>query len=75
MYLAKAEESSQHHRAWRPIEAVKERTGYTDAGGKHCTMYATCINSEGRKPEVSLTFKGRRRGGVACAPRDVTSGV
>ncbi len=37
-------------------------------------MSATCSNSEGRKPEVSLTFNGRKRGEVACAPQDVTSG-
>ncbi len=39
-----------------------------------CTMSATCSNSEGRKPEVYLTFNGRRRGEVACAPQDVPSG-
>ncbi len=65
--------------AW-PNEAVKARAGNTDAGGKRwaslptCTMSAICSNSEGRKPEVSLTFNSRRRGEVVCAPRDISSG-
>ncbi len=37
-------------------------------------MSAICSNSEGRKPEVALTFNSRWRGEVVCTPRGAPSG-
>ncbi len=77
MNPAKADESSQRPHAWRHdlMRPEMRGQGILTQGERLlvCTKPATCSNSEGKKPEMYLTFNSRWIGEVACAPLDIPS--